>query len=110
MAAPPPGRVWGRQQPFERQHLQRAITLLGLGTLATTLVVLLASAHPARALGSALVSVGLVCALAAVSRHRYVRESRAGFAILASRDGRFVLGSALVFVIVSGLALVVVLA
>ena len=110
MAAPPPGRVWGRQQPFERQHLQRAITLIGLGTLSTALVALLAGAHPARALGSALVSVGLICALAAGSRHRYVRESRVGFAILASRDGRFVLGSALAFLAVSGLAVVVVLA
>jgi hypothetical protein len=107
--APPPGRVWGRQQPFERQHLQRAITLLSLGTLATSLVALLASAHPARALGSALVSVGLACTLAAASRQRYVREARVGFAILASRDGRFVLGTALVFLVVAGLAVLVVL-
>ncbi len=108
--ARPAGRVWGRQQPFERQHLQRAITLLGLGALSTTLVVLLASAHPARTLGSALVGVGLVCALAAASRHRYVRESRLGFAMLATRDGRFVLGSALAFLVVAGLAVLVVLA
>lgn len=107
---PPPGRVWGRQQPFERQHLQRAITLLGLGALATTLVVLLAGAHPARALGTGLIGVGLVCALAAASRQRYVRASRVGFAALASRDGRFVLGSALAFVVVAGLAVLVVLA
>lgn len=107
--APPTGRVWGRQHPFERQHLQRAITLVGLGSVSAALVVLLASAHPGRAVGSALVCVGVVCGLAAASRHRYVRESRVGFAIVASRDGRFVLATALAFLVAAGLAVLVVL-
>ncbi len=86
------------------------MALIGLGTVSTATTVVMAGAHPARALGSALLSVGLVCGLAAGSRHRYVRESQLGFAILASRDGRFVLGSAVGLLVAAGLAVLAVLA
>jgi multisubunit Na+/H+ antiporter MnhB subunit len=96
-----PGRLWGRQYPFERQHLQRNMTMLGLAGVLSVTVILLLRADPARALGGGLVCAGMVCALGAVSRHRYVRETRRGFAILASRDGRFVFGSAAAFLFVA---------
>lgn len=94
-----PGSVWGPQYPFERQHLQRSLTLIGLGGVVATVIVVQANAHPARALGTALVLAGLLLALAAASRHRYVRETRLGFAVLTTRDGRFVVGSALGLVV-----------
>jgi hypothetical protein len=94
-------RLWGAQYPFERQHLQRAMTMTALGGLFGVTTILLVGAHPARVLGGVLVCAGVLCALAAGSRHRYVRETRLGFAILDNRDGRFVLGSAAVFVLVA---------
>ena len=103
------GRAWGRQHPFERTHLQRARTLFALGAAFAAIVVLLASTHPARGLGGALVGLGLLLALAAASRRRYLDDARHGFAVLATRDGRMVLGSALGYLVVAGLAVLLVL-
>lgn len=101
--------MWGPQYPFERQHLQRALIILGLGGVFGTVVVVLANTHPARALGTALVCGGLLFALAAASRHRYVRETQLGFAVLATRGGRFVVGSALALAVVAAFVVVPVL-
>ena len=102
------GRLWGRQYPFERQHLQRNMTMLTLAGLLSVTLILRVGTDPSRVLGAGLVSAGLVSAVAAVSRHRYVREARRGFAILASRDGRFVFGSAAAFVLVAVFVLLLV--
>ncbi len=107
--ATPPGRVWGPQHPFERTHLQRARTLFALGTVFAAVVVLLARTHPTQALGSTLVGLGVMLALAAASRRRYLREARGGFPVLATRDGRLVLGSALSYLVAAGLVLVLML-
>ncbi|MBX7433973.1 hypothetical protein JDV09_17915 [Mycobacterium sp. Y57] len=97
------GKVWGDQYPFERNHLQRTMTLLGLiGVLAVT-VIILVHANITGLLGISLIGAGCLSALAAVSRHRYVRETRLGFEILRSRGGRFVLGSGLAFAVVGAL-------
>ena len=104
-----PGRVWGPQHPFERTHLQRARTLFALGAAFAAVVVLLARTHPAQALGSTLIGLGVLLALAAASRRRYLRDARHGFAVLATSDGRFVLGSALGYLVVAGLVLLLML-
>jgi hypothetical protein len=96
-----PGRVWGAQHPYERGHLQRNLALLGLGSVFSVTVVLLVHENVGRVVGIALVGAGAMCALAAVTRHRYVRETQVGFAILGTRDGRFVFGSAAAFVVVA---------
>ncbi len=93
-------RLWGRQHPFERNHLQRALTLLGLAGTFGLCGTLLVYTDVAGVIGISLVCAGLLLGLAAVSRSRYVRESRLGFAALTSRDGRFVLGSAAAFAVV----------
>lgn len=95
------GRLWGSQYPFERQHLQRNMTMLALAGLMSVTLILQVGTSPSKVLGVGLVIAGLVCVVAAVSRSRYDRETRHGFAILASRDGRFVFGSAATFVLVA---------
>lgn len=94
-----PGRLWGDQYPFERNHLQRTMTLVGLGGVFAVAVILLVHADVTGVLGISLICAGVVSALAAVSRYRYVQETRLGFVILETRGGRFVLGSALAFAI-----------
>jgi len=94
-----PGKLWGDQYPFERGHLQRAMTLLGLGSVFAIAVILLVHADVTGVLGISLICAGVISALAAVSRHRYVQETRLGFVILETRGGRFVFGSALAFAI-----------
>ncbi|MDO8107699.1 hypothetical protein Q6348_10880 [Isoptericola sp. b441] len=101
--------VWGRQQAFERQHLQRALTLLGLTSVLGAILIILAGTDPVRAVGATLVGLGVIVALAAMSRRRYETDARAGFAVLRSRDGTFVLGSAVAFLVVAALAAVLML-
>lgn len=96
-----PGRVWGAQHPFERNHLQRGIALLGLGAVFGVTVILLVHADVRQTLGIALVTAGVVTGLAAASRQRYVEETRRGFAVLRTRGGGFVLGSASALGVVS---------
>ncbi|QLL06015.1 hypothetical protein [Mycobacterium vicinigordonae] len=88
-------RLWGAQYPFERNHLQRTMTLIGLGGVFAVTIILLVRANITNVLGTALIGGGVVCALAAVSRYQYLRETSLGFAILETRGGLFVLGSAL---------------
>ncbi len=95
-----PGRLWGDQHPFERNHLQRAMTLTGLCGVFAVAVILLVHADVTGVLGISLICGGAVSALAASSRHRYVQETHLGFAVLGTRDGRFVFGSALAFAVV----------
>lgn len=95
-----PGKLWGRQYPFERNHLQRTMTLSALGGIVAVTTVLLVRADVTAVLGVALVCAGAVAGLAAVSRHRYVQETRVGFGILRMRGGGFVLGSACAFGVV----------
>lgn len=95
-----PGELWGDQYPFERNHLQRAMTLTGLCGVFAVAVILLVHADVTSVLGIALICAGAVSALAALSRHRYVQETRLGFAMLRARGGRFVFGSALAFAVV----------
>lgn len=104
-----PGMLWGDQYPFERNHLQRTLTLIGLGGVFAVTVILLVHADVTGVLGISLVCSGVVCALAAVSRHRYVMETRLGFVILRTRGGRFVLGSALAFAVIGVLVALLVL-
>lgn len=92
-------QVWGRQQPFERNQLQRLLTVFALGTVLAVMIVLLVDVDAAAVIGTASICAGLLCALAAASRHRYVREAAMGFVVLRSRDGRFVIGTAVQFVI-----------
>ena len=89
------GSLWGEQYPFERNHLQRTMTLTGLAGVFAVTLVLLVDADAAGIAGIALICLGAVSALAALSRHRYLQEARSGFAILRTRGGGFVLGSAL---------------
>ena len=97
-----PGQLWGRQYPFERNHLQRAQVLLALAAVLSVTVILLVHADAAGVMGVALVCAGSAPALAAFSRSRYVRETRLGFSVLSSRDARFVLGSAAAFAVTAG--------
>jgi hypothetical protein len=95
-----PGKLWGDQYPFERNDLQRTMTLLGLGGVFAVTVILLVHADVFGVLGISLICAGVVAALAAISRHRYVRETQLGYSILTTRRGWFVLGSALAFAVV----------
>ena len=104
-----PGKLWGAQYPFERNHLQRTMTLIGLGGVFSVTVMLLVHADVTTILGISLICAGVVSALAAVSRHRYVQETHLGFAIVKGRGGRFVLGSALAFAVVGVLVALLVL-
>ncbi|MCX2933857.1 hypothetical protein ORI20_26655 [Mycobacterium sp. CVI_P3] len=96
-----PGKLWGSQYPFERNHVQRSMTLAGLAGIFAVAVILLVHADVTSVLGISLICVGVVSALAAASRHRYVQETQLGYAILRTRGGWFVLGSAVAFAIVS---------
>ena len=98
---PAPGQLWGRQYPFERNHLQRLLTLMALGAVLSATVIFLAQADLGEVVGVSLVCGGVVCALGALSRLRYVRETQQGFAVVRTRDGRFVLESAAAFVVVA---------
>ena len=93
-------RLWGRQYPFERNNLQRTLTLLGLASVFAVAVILVSEQDAREVLGISLVGSGLTMGLAALSRMRYLQETRVGFLILQARDGRFVFGSAAVFVLV----------
>lgn len=104
-----PRRLWGEQYPFERNNLQRTMTLIGLGGVFGVTVILLVHADVTSSLGISLICAGVVSALAAVSRHRYVRETRLGFVILKTRGGLFVLGSALALGVVGVLVALLVL-
>ena len=90
-------KLWGQQYPFERNQLQRTMTLVAMGGLLVVVVIILVHADVAAVLGISLVCAGVVSALAAASRHRYARETRRGFGILRTRGGGFVLGSAALF-------------
>jgi hypothetical protein len=104
-----PGRLWGSQYPFERNHLQRTLVLLGLGSVLGVTVILLVHGDVQRVLGMALIGLGALSALAAASRHRYVRETLDGFTILRTRDGRFVLASAVALAVTAVLVALLVL-
>lgn len=104
------GGVWGRQQPFERNHLQRTLTVFALGTVLAVTLVLLVDVDAAGVIGTASICAGLLCALAAVSRHRYVRETLMGFTLMRSRDGRFVIGTAAQFVVTAVFVIVLIVA
>jgi uncharacterized membrane protein HdeD (DUF308 family) len=95
------GKLWGDQYPFERNHLQRTMTLTGLGGVFAVTVILLVHAESTAVLGISLICAGVVSALAAASRRRYVQETRLGFVILRTRGGGFVFGSALAVAVVS---------
>ncbi len=103
------GKLWGVQYPFERNHLQRQMTLAGLGTVFAVTAILLVHAQVAGVVGISLILAGIVAALAAAARHRYVRETRTGFTILRNRDGRFVVGSALAVGVVGMLVALLIL-
>lgn len=103
------GQLWGAQYPFERNHLQRMMTLIGLGGLFAVIVFLLVDADVTDVLGLTLIGAGMLCAAAAYSRRRYDVETRVGFAVLASRGGRFVLGSAAAFGVLTGLVAVLII-
>ncbi len=103
-----PGQLWGNQYPFERNRLQRTMTLLGLAGAFAIAIILLVHANITAVLGISLICAGVVCAGAALSRHRYVRETRIGFVILDTRGGWFVFGSAAAFAVLGVLVAVLV--
>ncbi|RDH75648.1 hypothetical protein DVS77_25860 [Mycolicibacterium moriokaense] len=103
------GRLWGDQFPFERNNLQRTMTLMGLAGVFAVTAILLVHADVTAVLGISLICAGVVSGLAAVSRHRYVRETVLGYGILGGRGGGFVLGSALAFAVVGVLVSLLVL-
>jgi hypothetical protein len=104
-----PGKIWGDQYPFERNHLQRSMTLIGLGGVFAVTVILLVHADVSGVLSILLICAGAVSALAAASRHRYVQETRLGYVILRTRTGGFVFGSALALAVIGVLVAVLVL-
>lgn len=104
-----PARLWGKQYPFERNHLQRTMTLIGLGGVFAVTITLLIHAGVRSILGISFIGAGILSALAAVSRHQYVRETRLGFVILETRGGSFVLGASLGFAVVGMLVALLVL-
>ncbi|MCW1958398.1 MAG: hypothetical protein KIH64_007600 [Mycobacterium sp.] len=103
------GRLWGAQYPFERNALQRNMTLIALGGVFVAALLLIARVDLAAVLGISLMGAGVISVLAAVSRLRYVRESRMGFDILNTRGGGFVSGSALAFGVVGVLVAALIL-
>ena len=105
----PAMRVWGRQEPFERNYFQRIITLTGLGGVFVVTLILLVAENINAVVGVALVYAGVMAGLAAFSRLRYVQESRAGFVITHTRGGRFVLESAAALVLLAVLVVVLIL-
>lgn len=104
-----PAKLWGAQYPFERNALQRTMTLIALGGVFAATLLILVDTDPAAAVGISLICAGGLSALAALSRLRYVRESRMGFGILETRGGGFVFGSALAFGLVGVFAVAVIL-
>ena len=96
------GKLWGQQYPFERTQLQRTMTLTALAGIFAVTTILLVHADVAAVLGIVFLCAGAVSGLAAISRYRYVQETVRGFAILKTRGGGFVLGSALAFAVVAG--------
>ncbi len=105
----PPQQLWGHQHPFERNYLQRSMTVAALAMLgAVSLILIVQNALHVLA-GIALICAGAGAGLAALSRQRYLRETEVGFVILQTRDGRFVLASAAAFVAVDVLAVLVIL-
>jgi hypothetical protein len=85
------------------------MALIGLGGVFAVTLILFVHSDVKSILGISLICAGIVSALAAVSRHIYVRETRLGFVILETRGGSFVLGSALAFVVVGVLVALLVL-
>ena len=102
-------KLWGPQYPFERNHLQRSMTIAELGLIFSVSLILLVHDDVRAVAGIALVFAGMGAGLAAVSRRRYVRETEVGFSILEARDGRFVLWSAAAFATVGVLVVAVIL-
>lgn len=94
------GKLWGAQYPFERNQLQRTMTLTALAGIFAVTAILLVHADVTAVLGIVFICAGAISGLAAVSRYRYVQETLRGFAILGTRGGGFVLGSAVAFAIV----------
>ena len=89
-----PGRLWGAQAPFERNHAMRTQTLAGLAAVFIASVAFLAEADARALVGLGLIAAGAVAGAAAVSRSRYLHETWLGFAVLRTRGGGFVIGSA----------------
>jgi hypothetical protein len=85
------------------------MTLIGLGGVFAVTVILLVHAGVSIIFGISLICAGIFSALAAVSRHQYVRETSLGFVILETRGGLFVLGSSLALVVVGVLVALLVL-
>ncbi len=104
-----PGRVWGQQYPFERNHLQRSLSLLALGSVFSVSLIFLVHGDRPATLGVALIAAGVVSGLAAASRRRYAHEARRGFSVLRTRGGGFVFASALALVVVAGVVVALVL-
>ena len=105
----PPLRVWGRQEPFERNYFQRILTLTGLGAVFAVTLILLVAENINAVVGVALIYAGVMAGLAGMSRWRYVLESRTGFAITRMRGGRFVFESAAGLVLLAVLVVVLIL-
>ncbi len=103
-------QLWGRQYPFERNNLQRTLTLLGLSSVFAVAIILLSEQDVGEVLGISLIGVGLTVAMAALSRLRYLHETRVGFLVLQTRDGRFVFVSAAIFVLAGALVALLVVA
>lgn len=92
-----PVRVWGRQHPFERNHLQRSMLILSAFAELTVALVIVGRRRPLDELAVVLLGGGACCAAAAYSRARYEAEMRAGFSVLRRRsDARFVALSSVV--------------
>jgi len=104
----PPQQLWGVQHPFERNHLQRSMVLVVLAMLGAVSLILLVHESLHVLAGFALICAGAGVGFAALSRQRYVRETKVGFAILQTRDGRFVMASAAASVAVGVLAFLVI--
>lgn len=96
------GKLWGEQYPFERNQLQRTMSLTALAGIFGVTTILLVRADTAGVVGITFLCAAAVTALSALSRHRYVQETRLGFAILGIRGGGFVIGSALGLAVVGG--------
>lgn len=109
MSGPEPQKLWGNQYPFERNDLQRSMTLTGLAGVFGVTLILLVRADFTGVVGVAFLCGGLVSAFAALSRYRYVQETRLGFAILGTRAGGFVLRSSVALVLVSVFVAVLIL-
>ncbi len=83
--------------------------LLGLGSVLAVTIILLVADNRSDVLGLTLIALGLISGLAAVSRRRYVQETLIGFDILRMRGGRFILGSALTFLVTAALVAILIL-